>query len=63
VRLTIGTPRTFVHLPATKESRQRICRELREAVIKLGNQEGQEWENQESAVLPDPGFFISPEVP
>jgi 1-acyl-sn-glycerol-3-phosphate acyltransferase len=63
VRLTIGTPRTFAHLPATKESRQRICRELREAVTKLGDQESQEWENQESAVLPDPGFLISPEVP
>lgn len=36
VRLTIGTPRVYGHLPATKESRTRICRELREAVMSLG---------------------------
>jgi 1-acyl-sn-glycerol-3-phosphate acyltransferase len=35
VRLTIGTPRLYAHLPATKESAKRICRELREAVISL----------------------------
>jgi 1-acyl-sn-glycerol-3-phosphate acyltransferase len=37
VRLTIGTPRVYAHLPANKESRTRICRELREAVIALGH--------------------------
>jgi 1-acyl-sn-glycerol-3-phosphate acyltransferase len=36
VRLTIGRPRVYAHLPATKESARRICRELREAVIALG---------------------------
>ena len=36
VRLTIGAPRVYAHLSATKESRTRICRELREAVISLG---------------------------
>ena len=35
VRLTIGTPRVFAHLPANKESRIRICNELRDAVIAL----------------------------
>jgi 1-acyl-sn-glycerol-3-phosphate acyltransferase len=40
VRLTIGRPRVFAHLPATKESAKQICRELREAVILLGHQEG-----------------------
>jgi 1-acyl-sn-glycerol-3-phosphate acyltransferase len=37
VRLTIGRPRVFAHLPATRESRTRICSELREAVMALGN--------------------------
>jgi 1-acyl-sn-glycerol-3-phosphate acyltransferase len=36
VRLTIGAPRIYAHLQATKESRTQICRELREAVILLG---------------------------
>jgi 1-acyl-sn-glycerol-3-phosphate acyltransferase len=36
VRLTIGAPRLYAHLPATKESAARISRELREAVISLG---------------------------
>jgi 1-acyl-sn-glycerol-3-phosphate acyltransferase len=36
VRLTIGAPRVYAHLPATRMSRKRICRELREAVISLG---------------------------
>lgn len=36
VQLTIGPPRVYAHLPANKESRMRICRELREAVIALG---------------------------
>jgi len=39
VRLTIGTPRLYAHLPATKESARQICRELREAVIALGHLE------------------------
>ena len=37
VRLTIGAPRVYAHLPATKESRTQICRELREAVMSLGH--------------------------
>jgi 1-acyl-sn-glycerol-3-phosphate acyltransferase len=36
VRLTIGAPRVYTHLPATKESRTYICRDLREAVLSLG---------------------------
>jgi 1-acyl-sn-glycerol-3-phosphate acyltransferase len=36
VRLTIGTPRVYAHLSATKESRTQICRELRDAVMLLG---------------------------
>jgi 1-acyl-sn-glycerol-3-phosphate acyltransferase len=36
VRLTIGTPRVYAHLAATKKSRTQICRELREAVMSLG---------------------------
>jgi 1-acyl-sn-glycerol-3-phosphate acyltransferase len=39
VRLTIGQPRVYAHLPATTESARQICRELREAVILLGHQE------------------------
>lgn len=37
VRLTIGTPRMFTHLPPTKDSARQICRELREAVVTLGH--------------------------
>ncbi|MGH7173329.1 MAG: lysophospholipid acyltransferase family protein [Gemmataceae bacterium] len=37
IRLTIGTPRVYAHLPPTKESARHICRELRETVIQLGN--------------------------
>jgi 1-acyl-sn-glycerol-3-phosphate acyltransferase len=37
VRLTIGAPRVYAHLPATKESAKQICRELRETVVLLGN--------------------------
>lgn len=36
LRLTIGTPRIYAHLPATKESRRQICKELRQAVRCLG---------------------------
>jgi 1-acyl-sn-glycerol-3-phosphate acyltransferase len=36
LRLTIGAPRFYTHLPATRESARRICRELREAVMSLG---------------------------
>jgi 1-acyl-sn-glycerol-3-phosphate acyltransferase len=36
VRLTVGAPRVYAHLPPTKESAKRICRELREAVMTLG---------------------------
>jgi 1-acyl-sn-glycerol-3-phosphate acyltransferase len=39
VRLTIGTPRSYAHLPATKESAKQICCELREAVMALGRVE------------------------
>ncbi len=35
LRLTIGTPRLYKHLSATRESARQICRELREAVILL----------------------------
>jgi 1-acyl-sn-glycerol-3-phosphate acyltransferase len=37
VRLTIGTPRVYSHLPATKESARKICHELREAVMALAS--------------------------
>jgi 1-acyl-sn-glycerol-3-phosphate acyltransferase len=37
LRLTIGTPRVYAHLQATRESARQICRELREAVILLGH--------------------------
>jgi 1-acyl-sn-glycerol-3-phosphate acyltransferase len=37
VRLTIGAPRVYAHLPATKEAAKQICRELRETVILLGD--------------------------
>jgi 1-acyl-sn-glycerol-3-phosphate acyltransferase len=36
VRLTIAEPRVYAHLPPTKESAKLICRELREAVMRLG---------------------------
>jgi 1-acyl-sn-glycerol-3-phosphate acyltransferase len=36
LRLTIGAPRVYSRLPATKESAARICCELRQAVISLG---------------------------
>src|SRR5262249_17950650 len=36
VRLAIGAPRSYAHLPATQQSARQICRELREAVILLG---------------------------
>jgi 1-acyl-sn-glycerol-3-phosphate acyltransferase len=35
VRLAIGPPRTFAHLPPTKASRTHVCRELRDAVVSL----------------------------
>jgi 1-acyl-sn-glycerol-3-phosphate acyltransferase len=35
VRLTIGTPRDYSHIPRGKDAAQRICGELREAVQKL----------------------------
>jgi 1-acyl-sn-glycerol-3-phosphate acyltransferase len=37
VRLTIGAPHVYAHLPPTRESARRICSELREAVMALGN--------------------------
>jgi 1-acyl-sn-glycerol-3-phosphate acyltransferase len=37
VRLTIGAPRIYADLPANKQSRTRICRELREEVMSLGH--------------------------
>jgi 1-acyl-sn-glycerol-3-phosphate acyltransferase len=36
VRLTIGAPRLYAHLPATKESAKHVCRDLRQAVLTLG---------------------------
>lgn len=36
VRLTIGRPRLYAHLPPTRETAKRISRELREAVVSLG---------------------------
>jgi 1-acyl-sn-glycerol-3-phosphate acyltransferase len=39
VRLIIGTPRDYAHLPVTSESAMQICRELREAVMLLGQNE------------------------
>jgi len=39
VRLTIGRPHVYAHLPASKESAKRICHELREAVMSLGTAE------------------------
>lgn len=38
LRLTIGKPRIYAHLPATKSSARRICQELREAVMLLAPQ-------------------------
>jgi 1-acyl-sn-glycerol-3-phosphate acyltransferase len=38
IRLTIGVPRIYAHLPANKESRTRICRELHDAVMSLGQE-------------------------
>lgn len=39
IRLTIGRPRNYAHRPATKEAAREICRELREAVMLLGQGE------------------------
>jgi 1-acyl-sn-glycerol-3-phosphate acyltransferase len=38
IRLTIGAPRVYAHLLPTRASARLICRELREAVIRLGEQ-------------------------
>jgi 1-acyl-sn-glycerol-3-phosphate acyltransferase len=46
LRLTIGTPRVYAHLPATKESRTQVCRELRDAVISLGGEHRQPGSNE-----------------
>jgi 1-acyl-sn-glycerol-3-phosphate acyltransferase len=56
VRLTIGTPRVFAHLPPNRESRTRICSELREAVRALGNPgvRSQESGVRGQALTPDP---------
>src|SRR5207237_4190911 len=37
LRLTIGAPRVYAHLPPSRESARQICRELREAAISLGH--------------------------
>jgi 1-acyl-sn-glycerol-3-phosphate acyltransferase len=42
IRLTIGKPRVYAHLPPTRESAKHICHDLREAVIQLGKQGPQE---------------------
>jgi 1-acyl-sn-glycerol-3-phosphate acyltransferase len=48
VRLTIGRPLVYAHLPATKESAKQICRELREAVMLLSpSQENRPFSNRE----------------
>jgi 1-acyl-sn-glycerol-3-phosphate acyltransferase len=39
LRLTIGTPRVYAHLPVSRGSIQQICHDLREAVISLGRKE------------------------
>jgi 1-acyl-sn-glycerol-3-phosphate acyltransferase len=39
IRLAIGEPRVYAHLPPTKASALQICRELREDVIRLGEAE------------------------
>lgn len=39
VRLAIGAPRVYPHLPPTKASARKICRELRDAVIELGQKQ------------------------
>ncbi len=44
IRLTIGAPRVYAHLPPTKEAAQHICRDLREAVIQLGKDSEQRLE-------------------
>jgi 1-acyl-sn-glycerol-3-phosphate acyltransferase len=36
IRLAIGTPHVYAHLPANRESRKQICRDLREQVLALG---------------------------
>jgi 1-acyl-sn-glycerol-3-phosphate acyltransferase len=36
IGLAIGAPRVYAHLPPTKESAKLICRDLRQAVIMLG---------------------------
>jgi 1-acyl-sn-glycerol-3-phosphate acyltransferase len=36
LRVMIGAPRYYTHLPPTKETARQICRELRAAVIALG---------------------------
>ena len=41
IRLTIGAPREYGHLPHTKQSFMQICRELREAVRLLGHAESE----------------------
>jgi 1-acyl-sn-glycerol-3-phosphate acyltransferase len=38
VRLAIGAPRLYAHLPATRKSRRHICCDLREAVMSLGRE-------------------------
>jgi 1-acyl-sn-glycerol-3-phosphate acyltransferase len=43
LRLTIGTPRIYAHLPSTRESARTICRELREAVVALGQEHERSW--------------------
>jgi 1-acyl-sn-glycerol-3-phosphate acyltransferase len=63
VRLTIGRPRVYAHLPATRESARRICRELREAVVALGRGEAQPARGGERAgraIIRRP--FSNPEV-
>jgi 1-acyl-sn-glycerol-3-phosphate acyltransferase len=37
IRLTIGRPHLYAHLPASRQSVRQICRELHEAVTMLGH--------------------------
>lgn len=45
VRLAIGEPRHYVHLPPTKESARQICDELRDAVAQLGRAHSHEFDS------------------
>jgi 1-acyl-sn-glycerol-3-phosphate acyltransferase len=57
LRLTIGMPRVYADLPATRESANQICHELREAVVLLGHSQPQaklRGDVRRQPVLPSP---------